>query len=474
MIKRKDPSKEFLVAFSLIADAFLVLLADLTAFFIRFGWEAGPFPRANFRAYLEILFPIIVLRLACFYIYGLYDRPKYKTNYDIALNVIKAATISSLIITVVAFMFRAFAYPRLVIILSWLLVMAFIIIWRLLTRKLINLLLGKNYFISHVLIVGTDREALRLATRLVREAKIARKLVGFVEINATGSPPPSNIFILGTIQDLPRIINQQTIDEVVIASPDIPKEVILDIFSQFSGTDVIFRIVPNLYEATIGSMASSPTEKIPLISPTLSQKGSWYPDLKRLMDTAGSILGMIIFSPFFLLIGLFIKLTSPGPVLYRQQRAGRHSKVFTLYKFRTMIAASEQNGPVFASNDDGRVTPFGRFLRRFRLDELPQFYNVLINDMSLIGPRPERPFFVKELIRKIPFYAERMAAKPGITGWAQVTYGYSSTLREHQEKLLYDIFYLENLSLALDLLIIIKTIGVLIRGDAVKPLQEPE
>jgi exopolysaccharide biosynthesis polyprenyl glycosylphosphotransferase len=468
MTERRIPSKEFLVSFSLLADAFLVFLADLTAFFVRFGWESGPFPRPNFHAYLGILFPVIVLRLACFYVYGLYDRPKYKSDYDISLNVIKADTISTLIIIVVAFMFRAFAYPRTVILLSWILVAAYIIIWRLLTRRLINRLLGKNYFISHVLIVGTDREALRLATRLVREANISRKLIGFVEITAADRSLPDNIYKLGKIEDLPRIIKEHTIDEVVIASPDIPKEIILDVFSQFSGTDVIFRIVPNLYEATIGSMASSPTEKIPLISPTLSQKGSWYPDLKRLLDTTGAILGLILLSPLFLLITLLIKLTSAGPVLYRQQRAGRHSEVFTLYKFRTMITASERNGPVFAREDDERVTAIGRFLRRFRLDELPQLYNVLINDMSLIGPRPERPFFVKELIRKIPFYAERMAAKPGITGWAQVTYGYSSTLREHQEKLLYDIFYLENMSLALDLLIIIKTLGVLIRGNGVK------
>ncbi len=133
-----------------------------------------------------------------------------------------------------------------------------------------------------------------------------------------------------------------------------------------------------------------------------------------------------------------------------------------------MFTGSEANGPVFAEENDPRVTTVGRFLRRFRLDELPQLYNVFINDMSIIGPRPERPYFTKELIRKIPFYAERLEAKPGITGWAQVTYGYTSSIMEHREKLLYDIFYLENMCLALDILILIKSLGVVLRGKGVK------
>lgn len=468
MNKRIFPSKEFLIILSIFVDAFLVFAAELTAFFFRFGPETGPFPRVNFSAFLQILIPLIVLRLLCFYIYGLYDKPKYKSTYDIVLNVIKATTLSTLIIIVVAFISRAFAYPRMVILLSWVITIPYIILWRLWTKRLINWVLGKNYFISHVLIIGTDRDSRRLATRLIREAHIDRHLTGFVKVKNDTGPSPHDTFILGTINDLPRIIAHYLIDEVVIATPRISKEDILDILGYFSGTDVILRIVPSLYEATIGSMASSPTERVPLISPTASQKLTWYKDLKRLLDTAGAFFGLILFSPLMFLIPLAIKLTSPGPVLYQQKRAGLHGKIFILYKFRTMTIRSEINGPEFARKNDARITPVGKFLRRFRLDELPQLYNVMINDMSLIGPRPERPYFVKELIREIPFYAERLEVKPGISGWAQVTYGYASSQGEHQEKLLYDIFYLENMSLALDILIFIKTLGVVIRGKGVK------
>jgi len=447
-------------------DALLVLGADIISFLIRFGQSTGPFPRPNFTAYLSLLLPIIALRLLCFYIYGLYNKPKYKTTYDIVLNVIKATTASTLIIIVVAFLFRAFAYPRMVIFYSWLITIPLIITWRLITKRLINLFLGKNYFVSNTLIVGTDYEAQRLATRLLREAHIARHLVGFVSISPGHKPGHKGLFYLGNIADIPEIIDRHIIDEVVIAC-QMPKEMILSIFTLFNQDDVVFRIVPSLYEATIGTMASSHTERVPLISP-ISHRVIWYKDLKRLLDTGVSLIGLIVLSPLLLLIAAAIKLNTRGPVLYSQIRSGLHGNPFTLYKFRTMYAESETDGPVFTEEDDPRITKFGRFLRRFRLDEIPQLYNVIINDMSIIGPRPERPYFVNQLIKKIPFYAERMEVKPGITGWAQVTYGYSSNIMEHREKLLYDIFYIENMCLALDTLIVIKTLGTVIRGKGVK------
>ncbi len=466
MNKRAFPSKIFLVICSIGMDALLVLGADIISFLIRFGKTTGPFPRPNFTAYLQLLLPIIALRLLCFYIYGLYNKPKYKTTYDIVLNVIKATTASTLIIIVVAFLFRAFAYPRMVIFYSWLITIPLIITWRLITKRLINLFLGKDYFISNTLIVGTDHESQRLATRLLREANIARHLVGFISIapktDSEDIGPPS----LGSVIDIPDIIDRYVIDEVVIAC-QMPKEMILSIFTLFNQEDVVFRIVPSLYEATIGTMATSPAERVPLISP-ISHRVIWYKDLKRLLDTGASLIGLIVLSPLLLLIAAAIKLNSRGPILYSQIRSGLHGNSFILYKFRTMYAESEIDGPVFAEEDDPRVTGIGKFLRRFRLDEIPQLYNVIINDMSIIGPRPERPYFVNQLIKKIPFYAERMEVKPGITGWAQVTYGYSSNVIEHREKLLYDIFYIENMCLALDSLIVIKTLGTVISGKGVK------
>jgi exopolysaccharide biosynthesis polyprenyl glycosylphosphotransferase len=302
--------------------------------------------------------------------------------------------------------------------------------------------------------------------KLTRNTSIKYKLIGFIESSGTTFHQVDPSMILGKIEDLPRLIREYPIDEVVIASPDIPREAVAEIFSYFRETDAIFRAVPDIYEAMIGRMSTSPGEHLPLVgltSPTDTFK--WYRGFKRILDIGIAGTAFVILSPFMLLIGSAIRLTSPGPAIFKQKRAGLHGKVFTMYKFRSMyIASEEDSGPIWAGEDDLRITPIGRFLRKTRFDELPQFFNVIKNDMSVVGPRPERPHFVNQLIRQIPFYAERLEVKPGITGWAQVTYKYASTLEAHREKLLYDIFYIENMSPALDLLIIMKTLLVVLKG----------
>jgi exopolysaccharide biosynthesis polyprenyl glycosylphosphotransferase len=190
---------------------------------------------------------------------------------------------------------------------------------------------------------------------------------------------------------------------------------------------------------------------------------------KRLIDISASAIGLVITAPLMLLIALLIRLTSPGAVLYHQRRVGRHGRIFILHKFRSMWADAEAaTGPVWASKQgDARVTAVGRFLRRTRLDELPQLWNVLKGDMSLVGPRPERPEFVGELTRQIPFYRQRHIVRPGLTGWAQVRYTYGASVEDALQKLQYDLFYIKNLSLALDVFIILDTVKtVLLRKGA--------
>ncbi|MGE5599091.1 MAG: exopolysaccharide biosynthesis polyprenyl glycosylphosphotransferase [Bacteroidota bacterium] len=187
--------------------------------------------------------------------------------------------------------------------------------------------------------------------------------------------------------------------------------------------------------------------------------------LKRTMDIVGSLVGLALSAPLLLLAAVAIKLDSPGPVLYRQKRVGRGNKEFTIYKLRTMVQDAEKDGPKWAERDDGRVTPVGRLLRLTRIDELPQFWNVLIGEMSLVGPRPERKCFVREFVKEDPRFAWRTMVKPGITGWAQVNGGYDL---KPVEKLAYDLEYIQGFSLGLELKIILRTIGVIFRGDGAR------
>lgn len=455
-----------IVTAAILIDIMIIVLADLLSFSLRYGIDVR---EENFAAYQRIAIFVVLLRLICLYVFGLYEKPKYKTNLDNLANIIKAVTVSSLVIVAVAFFFRAFAYPRSVIIISWAITTALIMAWRIITRHLINLLLGREYFVSNVLIIGTDQNALRLMFQLTRQAGMRSQLVGYI---STGIEEPrvERDKILGTTENIPSIIKKYPIDEVVISSPNLPKDKVAQVFSYFTDTDVILKTVPDLYEAIISKMATTSAERVPLVELTTARYGQgWYRGFKRVLDIAISILAIVLSAPLLMApIALIIKFTSPGPVFHKQGRAGLHGRPFTMLKFRTMTADSEKDtGPVWTAINDNRVTRFGRLLRKTRLDEIPQYINVLKGEMSIVGPRPERPHFVQALMRTIPFYTERLEVKPGITGWAQVNYKYAGCLNTNAEKLVYDLFYIENMSIALDLWIMLKTVGVVLSGQGI-------
>jgi exopolysaccharide biosynthesis polyprenyl glycosylphosphotransferase len=455
-----------LIAGTVLADTSLIVLADIISFSLRYGIDVK---EVNFNAYKRIAIFAVLLRIICLYIFGLYERPKYKTNLENLARIIKAVTVSSLIIVVIAFYTRALAYPRSVILLSWIITIVLIMAWRVITRYLVSLFVGRDYFVSNLLIIGTNNNAIRMMLQLTRRPGIWCRLVGYVATGHEEIKVPKEK-ILGTIEDIPEIIKEYPIDEVMVSSLDLPREKVTQIFSYLVNTDIIFKTVPDLYESVIGKVATTSTESIPLVEMTHVRYGSgWYRGFKRVLDLILSIVVIAILGPLIMLpIALIVKLTSPGPAFHKQQRSGLHCRPFTMLKFRTMVVDSEEHtGPVWADVNDRRVTHIGRFLRKLRLDELPQFFNVLKGDMSIVGPRPERPHFVASLLRSIPFYSERLEVKPGITGWAQVNYSYASSLQSNAEKLIYDLFYIENISLPLDLWVMLKTVGIILRGKGI-------
>jgi exopolysaccharide biosynthesis polyprenyl glycosylphosphotransferase len=270
---------------------------------------------------------------------------------------------------------------------------------------------------------------------------------------------------LGTYENISRLVASSKVSDIIIAVESGSHEEILDIIDNCNGLPVNLKIVPDLYDIASGHIKTQEITGFPLIDLLPEPLLPLQQHVKRTMDIALSLAVLLSFWPVWVLIAMLIRLDTKGSVFFTQERVGKDGKIFTMIKFRSMVRdAEERTGPVWAEENDLRVTRVGRIIRRYRLDEIPQFLNILKGEMSLVGPRPERPYFVKQLRKTIPLYTKRLKVRPGVTGWAQTRHKYDSSLNDVREKLKYDLYYLRNISLMLDLKILLETVAVMIRG----------
>jgi len=349
----------------------------------------------------------------------------------------------------------------------WFYLVACLCIGRMVIRVIQKALMARGYGKKNTIIIGIDSRAHDIAEHLAAEST-GHNLIGFVKPGGNdASKPngPTDLPVLGSLNEIRPIIEDHHVNEVVIAleKPDHSK--LLDILTRSNGAPVSLRIIPDMYEVISGLAKTEELYGLPLvnINPeilTIQQRF-----VKRLIDLAVSLFVIVPLFPVWLIVSLAIKIESRGPVLYRQERVGQNGNVFMINKFRSMVQEAEtMTGPIWAKQEDPRITNVGQFLRRFRLDEVPQFINVLIGDMSVVGPRPERPYFVQKLMEEFPYYYRRHRIRTGITGWAQIKHSYDSSLADVRQKLKYDFFYIENTSFSLDLLIMLRTVLVMISG----------
>jgi sugar transferase (PEP-CTERM system associated) len=319
---------------------------------------------------------------------------------------------------------------------------------------------------ERLLIVGTSQGALTLARELFnRRHELGVEITGFIDPDSMKvGAPLINPGVIGTIEDIPSIVRSRRVDRVVVSLADARGKLPMDKLLEMKLEGVTFDHLPSVYEEYTGKIAVENLRPSWLIFSEGFQKNRVVSAAKRALDVGLSTLGLIVTAPLLALAAAAIKVTSPGAVFYHQSRVGQHGRIFVVHKLRSMRRdAEDQTGPVWASKaGDPRVTVIGRFLRRSRLDELPQLWNVLKGDMSLVGPRPERPEFVRDLTRDIPFYGQRHVVRPGLTGWAQVKYTYGASTEDALEKLQYDLFYIKHMSPALDIFTMVLTIKTVV------------
>ena len=405
---------------------------------------------------------IAIVAQGCLYCADLYDVRYLSDRRELFIRVIQALGSAALILAALYFWFPALVIGRGVFIVAALLAVTCLVGW----RVAFEWLTGRVGARERLLLVGTNPAAVALARELFdRRPELGVEIVGFIDPNpARIGQPVINPRVVGTIEDIPSVVRARAVDRVVVSLADARGQLPMDKLLEMKLDGVTFDHLASVYEEYTGKIAVENLRPSWLIFSPGFRKSRFLSASKRLLDVIGAAIGMFMAAPMMAMVATAIRLTSPGPVLYHQSRVGQHGRIFTLHKFRSMRDDAEAStGPVWSKPGDVRVTKVGRFLRRTRLDELPQLWNVLKGDMSFVGPRPERPEFVARLTRDIPFYPQRHVIRPGLTGWAQVRYTYGATVEDAMEKLQYDLFYIKNLSLALDLFIILDTIKTVIR-----------
>lgn len=318
----------------------------------------------------------------------------------------------------------------------------------------------------NTLIIGSNGNAMKVYNDITgQEISSGNHFVGFVNVHDRDDFKIGKFLPhLGAYKDLNTVINDYKVEEVVIAIERSEIDTIERIITELETTSVIIKVIPLMQDIIFGSVRTRGIFHTPLIEISPDLMPAWQQSLKRIIDIIASLLAMILLIPVYIFTAIGVKLSSKGPMLFSQQRIGKHGKPFMMHKFRSMYADAEKAGPQLSSDFDPRITPFGLFMRKVRLDEIPQFFTVLKGDMSLVGPRPERQFYIDQIVKRAPHYRLLMKIKPGITSWGQVKYGYASTVDEMIVRLQYDILYLENMSIAMDFKILIYTVLIVLQG----------
>jgi len=441
-------------------ESALIFGAIAAASYVRLGADAWIL-LSEPGGFLRTLLVLAVCQITLHY-NDLYDIRFVADIRELMVRLLQAIGFASILLAVIYFWSPAAMIGRGVFLFAAIFIIVCVVVWRLLFAWISRQVAPRE----RLLLVGTGAAAVELARELhQRRQELGVEIVGFVDPDpARVGAAVINPGVVGAIDDITSLVSSMAVDRVVVSLSDargkLPMDRLLDIRLQ---SGVTFDHLTDVYEEYTGKIAVENLRPSWLIFSAGFRKSRVIATAKRVFDVGGALVGLTLALPLMAIVAVLVRLNSPGAILYHQERVGLNGRVFRIHKFRTMRADAEATtGPVWSTANDTRITRVGRFLRLTRFDELPQLWNVLRGDMSLVGPRPERPEFVSQLTEAIPFYGQRHVVKPGVTGWAQVRYTYGATVEDAIEKLQYDLYYIKNMSLALDMVIAMETLKIIV------------
>lgn len=444
----RSPRRLILFAFEVVLVGLLVLLAGC----IRLGLHNGlTYPHVAKKALL-----VSLVTTASFYYTGLYDFSATRTMRHVVERTLKALPLATLLLVVVFYFVPALQIGRGVFFVAAALVAIGVPLW----RYGYHVVSGGSGFLRRAIILGNGELARELARMIDQRPDFGLELVGMLARDRSHVEPQAGV--IGVYKELYEIVRRDEIQFVLVAYPDrrgtLPVDQLLEV--KFRGVEVQEGV--DFFERETGKIFVKELKPSQLIFAEGFTARTTTRRLKRLLDVISAGIGLVLAGPLMLFTAMLIKLESPGPVLYKQVRAGEFGRLFTILKFRSMRTDAEKHGAQFAKENDDRVTRVGKFIRKTRIDELPQLWNVLKGEMSMVGPRPERPVFIEQLEQKVPYFKQRLYVKPGVTGHAQVRCRYGASAEDMLEKLQYDLYYIKSYSVVFDLSIMLDTIKVVL------------